>query len=304
MKISYIYKITNLTNNKAYIGFTQTPDMRWHEHKSCEHYETMPLHKAIKNEGAQNFKFEILYKSKNVQHTLFVMEPYFIGLHKTHVSENGYNKNYGGDHPYLKRDGYTLLLESQNFEPEEPKINSTIFGDVVPEKSAPFIKRNKVSSDTKSILDDEKQHISKYVSDTECAKPNERKVFDLIKRIQIDGTKSIGKWYLAHDINIVCFNNRKKLIRYVEDVVKISPTRLLRQASELNKKTAALSWSTMRDHHCRGVYLVYVTEKTFSNSPQPPPPSKKKIYHKRHQDIKDKSLEIVYKRMTNMSKFE
>ena len=59
-----IYKITNLQNNKVYIGQTIHPDKRWWEHcqRARTHTDQYPIHLAIFKYGPDNFKMEILSK--------------------------------------------------------------------------------------------------------------------------------------------------------------------------------------------------------------------------------------------------
>ena len=60
-----VYKITNLVNNKCYIGSSIQVEKRWKQHKnvafnqnsSCYNY---PLYKAFRKYGLENFSFEVL----------------------------------------------------------------------------------------------------------------------------------------------------------------------------------------------------------------------------------------------------
>ena len=68
--VGYIYKITNLINNKCYIGQTSNYiQKRWNEHKKdsqdtfSEKYE-YPLYRAFRKYGFENFSFEIIEKCK------------------------------------------------------------------------------------------------------------------------------------------------------------------------------------------------------------------------------------------------
>ena len=93
-----IYKITNITNKKAYIGKTvQKLKRRWYDHLSatkrgCNFY----FHRAIRKYGKENFVVEPLYMCDSKEE-LNVLEKQMILIHKTHVSENGYNLTWGGD---------------------------------------------------------------------------------------------------------------------------------------------------------------------------------------------------------------
>lgn len=59
MEKKYIYKITNLINNKIYIGQTNNPNRRWKEHCNSNS-GCIKLRNAIKKYGSENFIFEII----------------------------------------------------------------------------------------------------------------------------------------------------------------------------------------------------------------------------------------------------
>ena len=60
--MAYIYKITNKLNQNVYIGKTERDiETRWKEH--CSHvnvYPHIPLYRAIKKYGKENFIIEII----------------------------------------------------------------------------------------------------------------------------------------------------------------------------------------------------------------------------------------------------
>lgn len=93
-----IYKITNLINNKVYIGCSVNIEHRWIAHKSESLLEynsayNYSIHKAFRKYGIDNFKFEIIefLDEKN----LFEREKYWI---KEYNSFNeGYNETEGGN---------------------------------------------------------------------------------------------------------------------------------------------------------------------------------------------------------------
>lgn len=89
-----VYKAVNLINGKCYIGFDSNwPNRKYHHVWAKEQY---PIQKAIKKYGKQNFKWEVLYQSKDAEHTLSIMEPYFIKENNS-FGKNGYNMTKGGD---------------------------------------------------------------------------------------------------------------------------------------------------------------------------------------------------------------
>jgi len=92
-----VYKITNTTNGKVYIGQTTKPEIevRWKQHvwfsqaRNQRAYKSA-LQNAIRKYGAHSFIIEPLYHAKT-RKELNAMETFFITLHQSHKSENGYN---------------------------------------------------------------------------------------------------------------------------------------------------------------------------------------------------------------------
>lgn len=92
-----IYKITNLTNNKCYIGLTtQGIEQRYKEHLSrlSKGDRDHKLYQAFKKYGIDNFKYEPIFYCFNKQ-DLPVMEIKFINQFNSY--NNGYNMTIGGD---------------------------------------------------------------------------------------------------------------------------------------------------------------------------------------------------------------
>jgi hypothetical protein len=92
----HIYKITNIINNKSYIGKTEksNPEERFKEHikDSKRNYKNKrPLYEAFKKYGIDNFLFEILEETDNANER----EIYYISLYNTY--KEGYNATIGGD---------------------------------------------------------------------------------------------------------------------------------------------------------------------------------------------------------------
>jgi predicted GIY-YIG superfamily endonuclease len=95
MNIYSIYKAVNKQNGKVYIGFDSSwPRRKW-EHKSSYTKKQNKFYNALKKYGFDNFDWQVIYQSKDQEHTLKYMEPYFINLYESKVS--GYNSTFGGE---------------------------------------------------------------------------------------------------------------------------------------------------------------------------------------------------------------
>ena len=91
-----IYKITNLINNKSYIGLSTHIEDRWNYHKSPYNWQreqNKTLYQAIIKYGIENFNFEILEECSPEQ--LSEKEKYYIKKYDTY--NNGYNMTAGGE---------------------------------------------------------------------------------------------------------------------------------------------------------------------------------------------------------------
>ena len=96
--IKALYKITNLINNKIYIGQTVHPEKRWWEHcnRAKTNYDNYPIHLAINKYGEENFSFEVLEWSEDYDNRERELIQQFNSL-----SPNGYNLIEGGPSPIM-----------------------------------------------------------------------------------------------------------------------------------------------------------------------------------------------------------
>lgn len=97
--IGSVYKITNLVNQKAYIGITtRDPIDRWWEHcNSAKNGSDYFIHQAIRKYGEESFSIQVLAQTNSVE-DLKELEIILIKQHGTHMStQRGYNKTWGGD---------------------------------------------------------------------------------------------------------------------------------------------------------------------------------------------------------------
>jgi len=92
-----IYLITNAFNGKQYVGQTvKSLQCRWktHVYRAIHSILHLPLHRAIRKYGAQNFIVRELYVTRN-EKDLNRMEVHYIKKFNT-VTPNGYNISPGG----------------------------------------------------------------------------------------------------------------------------------------------------------------------------------------------------------------
>lgn len=95
MSIYSIYKIVNNINGKIYIGFSRNVEKRICDHIQQSKKSNLKLYNAIRKYGWSNFSFEVLYQSKDANHTLNDMERHFIEEYDSF--RHGYNCTAGGE---------------------------------------------------------------------------------------------------------------------------------------------------------------------------------------------------------------
>lgn len=83
-----IYKITNLINNKCYIGQSIDIQRRWNKHKNSN--LSYPLYNAFRLYGLENFLFEVLEECDRAE--LNEKELFYIKKYNSCNPENGYNQ--------------------------------------------------------------------------------------------------------------------------------------------------------------------------------------------------------------------
>lgn len=97
----YIYKVTNIINNKVYIGQTYYINRRIKDHKRNA-YHNPHFKNAINYYGIDNFKFEILWQGQNKNRFLLKkilnhLEIFWIARYQSNQKDKRYNANAGGD---------------------------------------------------------------------------------------------------------------------------------------------------------------------------------------------------------------
>jgi group I intron endonuclease len=87
-----VYKITNIRNNKVYIGSSNNILFRWEQHKillrANRHYNPR-LQKAWDTYGERSFQFKII--KRTTLKKLLKVEQYYIDKFESYKPKNGYN---------------------------------------------------------------------------------------------------------------------------------------------------------------------------------------------------------------------
>ena len=95
--VYYLYKITNLLNNKVYIGRTKNPRYRYRQHNYCiEHISDSNLthqkiHREISSVGSEHFVFEVFEKCNSFGESCD-RELYWIKFYNSENDGYGYNE--------------------------------------------------------------------------------------------------------------------------------------------------------------------------------------------------------------------
>ena len=119
-----LYKITNLLNNKNYIGVTnREPEERFAEHKKSSSKSF--ISKAIQSDGVDNFSFEILL-TEIEDKDISGLECEYIKKYNS-LLPNGYNADLGGIE-YHKHSDYVKQIISEKGKGDK---NSKYVADVL-----------------------------------------------------------------------------------------------------------------------------------------------------------------------------
>lgn len=166
-KYGYIYKITNMVNNKIYIGQVYNKSIydRFNRHcKGANPHSKSYLCRALYKYGKENFKIEQIEECYSIEE-LNIREKYWIAYYNSTNSNIGYNLTLGGD------GGNTYLCKTE----EEMKIISNKLSKANLGKHNGMSKQLKI----KSIKTNEEYHF-----DT---------ITDLLKFFNLKGKGIVGK---------------------------------------------------------------------------------------------------------------
>ena len=167
--MSYIiYMVTNLIDNKSYIGQTVRSLKRRkqaHISESNLKRDSYHFHQALFKYGHNNFKWEIIDTCKTIK-KLNELEIFYIGYYDTY--NNGYNLTTGGN----GKKGWIITEKArQNFSSANSGKNNPRYGVIVSEET-----RQKISNALMGIRPSKetRQKISKAKKGKFCGKNSSR----------------------------------------------------------------------------------------------------------------------------------
>ena len=148
-----LYKITNLLNNKCYIGITnRNPEERFAEHKKPS--STSFIGRAIHSDGIKNFSFEIILT--NIEDDkISELEGEYIQKYNS-LLPSGYNADLGGIE-YHKHSDYIKNIISEKGKGNK---NSKYVADVLMyDKQGNLLKRFQTTRKAARYLGDESKNV-------------------------------------------------------------------------------------------------------------------------------------------------
>ena len=148
-----LYKITNLLNNKNYIGITnRNPYERFAEHKKPSSKSF--IGKAIQANGIENFSFEILLTNIK-DNEISKIEREYIQKYNS-LLPNGYNADLGGIE-YHKHSDYIKEIISEKGKGNK---NSKYVADVLMyNKNGQLLKRFQTAREAARFLGNESKNV-------------------------------------------------------------------------------------------------------------------------------------------------
>lgn len=137
----YIYLITNLINNKKYVGQTiKNPSVRWRQHNNESKVPKYVIHFAMRKHSIDNFQFEVIDESAFNLDELNDLEEFYVSFYDT-FKGHGYNSTSGGEHYLMSEEakqkisdvnkGNTYWLGRKHSEETKKKMSENMKGKYV-----------------------------------------------------------------------------------------------------------------------------------------------------------------------------
>lgn len=243
MKIyGIIYKVTNLINDKLYIGQTiKTLEHRKTQHENDSLYKSLksynyPLHKAIRKYGKENFKWEEIDVAYS-KDELNKKEIYYIELYDTFHGD-GYNCTIGGEGTIGRTPSQETIEKNRQANSGE---NNFWYGKKLSDEHKKKISESKKG---KKLSDEHKRNISeaqkgRKITFSEEAKENIR------RGIEEKRTRRINVYYFD------------KVTREIGDFIETA-TNIKRYCREHNLDDGAVHRVLKgKAQHHKGYYFEY-----------------------------------------------
>lgn len=208
----YIYKLTNIINNKVYIGKTNHIIRRLKEHQ-FKTYTNTYLANSIKQYGWHNFNYEILEEFDNIDNLeLLALETAYIEYYNTTNKDIGYNLllfNFDRTGIVVSDETRekirTANLGRKHSDISKHKMSLWHINKTVSEATKLKMSLNKKGKWAKEKNPFYKKSIPEYIKESVrvvCCKA--------IKQIDIDSNKIIKEWRSATDAAIYLGNINRK----------------------------------------------------------------------------------------------
>lgn len=204
--MGYIYKITNLINNKIYIGqTTRTIQDRWNQHISDSKRPDKQtyLYKAFNKYGIDNFKIEKIIEAP--QEKLDELEIFYIKQYNSYY--DGYNMTLGGSSHRIYNSEYIYKLWEKGFSKSEimkiTGISQHQFWELM--KNQPtYSKEESLKRSNKAIqksidqYDLENNYIQTFPSIQEAARQTKSEATNIVKVLKGKMKKTNGYIWKYH----------------------------------------------------------------------------------------------------------
>jgi group I intron endonuclease len=222
-----IYSITNIINNKKYIGQSINLERRLCRHIGelikCSHSNTH-LQASFLKYGIQNFEFEIITICDKSM--LNELEIYYIDLFNSHNNKYGFNKTYGGDTPNHNLETREKISEKQKGRKLTPEWRNNVIE---------ALKGRPVSEDTRKKIGDKNRKFSedelKNIVDLYINQGYSQKE---IAKITNSGKMTINRYLkqykekMKYDLNnkIICMLNKGIMQKEIANQLNVSESKI------------------------------------------------------------------------------
>ena len=184
----YIYKITNLINDKIYIGLSTKL-----VEESTKYYGSGKLIKeAIKKYGKENFRKEILERDIECHDLLKDREIYWIEIFKSYVSHDNYNLTLGGQGTFGRIFSNESIKKISENHADVSGSNNPMYGKhhsaLAKAKISKVHRGKKISEETRAKI----SYASSNISDETRSKMSNTRLGYIQKKVQCPHCNLIG----------------------------------------------------------------------------------------------------------------